>query len=254
MKKVKLISVIVVFCSISAATYSQTDSVIKRSKPNEIGLNLGPVLLVAMGSDPYSQPIGITYKRLRNKLAYKLAYNYHSNASSPYSMQRETQYVFGDSVIYDVAKQYKNRRHDFRLGAEYRLVFKNKINLFLGADLIVAYAENSSVTNKSSFKIDSISSIVGSEPNYYLTYIENKLYRKDIYYMFNTGLGLNVGMIVPISKRFQLSISQHTSMVLRSVNRVNKDYQTNRSDKHRYNSFDFDFGLPITEIGFYYRF
>ena len=254
MQKVKLISVIAFFCSISAASYSQADSTIKRSKPNEIGINVGPILLIAMGSDPYSQPIGLTYKSLANKLAYKLSYNYHSNGSSPYSMQRETQYVFGDSIKYEVAKQFKNRRHDFRFGAEYRLAFKNKINLFFGADVIVAYAENSSITNKSSFKIDSISSIVGSEPNYYLTYIENKLYRKDINYMFNTGLGLNIGVIVPISKRFQFSISQHTSMVLSSVNRINKDYQTNQSDKQRYNSFDFDFGLPITEIGLYYRF
>lgn len=254
MKKVKLISVIVVFCSISAATYSQTDSVIKRSKPNEIGLNLGPVLLVAMGSDPYSQPIGITYKRVNNSIAYKFGYNFYSNGSNPHAFERETSYVLRDSIKYDTNRHSKNRKHDFRIGAEYRLTFKNRMALFFGLDLVMAYAEMSTITNKSSFKIDSISSIVSSEPNYYLTYIENKLYRKDIYYMFNTGLGLNVGMIVPISKRFQLSISQHTSMVLSSVNRVNKDYQTNRSDKHRYNSFDFDLGTPITEIGFYYRF
>ncbi len=254
MRKVKLISLIVLFCSISATSYSQTDSIMKRSKPNEIGLNVGPVLLIAMGSDPYPQPIGITYKSLINKFAYKIVYNYHSNGSSPYAYEKETNYLLSDSLKFDIVKQSIKLKHDFRIGAEYRLAFKNRMALFFGLDLVMAYSEMRMTTNKSIFKIDSISLISNLEPNYYLSSVENRIQSRGVDYIFNSGLGINIGMIIPVSKRFQFSFSHRSDLVLSSIYTVNKDYQSKQSDKFRYNRFDFDFGTPISEIGFYYRF
>jgi hypothetical protein len=254
MRKVSVIHLAILLSGLATKVFSQKDSLPSIGKTNEIGINIGSVLLIALGGDPYSQPLGLTYKKTNRRLAYKFSYNYYSNGTSPYATQKETEYLIMDSIKYDITKQSKNRKHDFRVGAEYRLMFKNKLTMFLGADLLIGYAEMSSITNRTAFKIDSINVSHNSESNYYLSYLDNKIKNKNVDYMLNTGLAFNVGLIVPLTKRFQIACSHRTDLILSNINRVNKDYQTNQSNKFKYYRFDFDYGIPITEIALYYRF
>lgn len=233
--------------------HGQTDSTISINKKNEIGLNVGPVILVLLGSPPYSQPLGLTYKRVLGKWAFRTNLTFKPSANDPYNSVTEKTKVNDSTLIWSTTNR-RNWSLAGRIGVEYRYKFKRGWYLVTGIDIHGQQSVNNRAITAASYKIDSIGNSGTAEQFYHTTFKEQNNLLEEKVITKQVGLGLTVGTIIPLSKHWLILAQIRADGSVGPSNRKTTDFVTGKTTSSSSTSFDFNTGAAFSELSLFYRF
>lgn len=249
-RKIILIGLIILAVSLGRA--QNKDSTICLRK-NEIGIGIGPLMLISLGSQPSSQPIGISYKRVVNKWVLKTSFAYSRNSNSPFGFNSHEEF-HNDSTISIRTTNYYRNTFSGRIGAEYRYAFKNGITIFGGTDLIAQYSNGTKNINEALFRIDSLVGTGTAQQHYEKTFLDVKaiLIQRETSPQF--GLGINLGVLFPLKQRWWLAFSYRADAVFGNVTVKRNDLLQQKTETNNFSRFDFNSGPLLSELALFYRF
>ncbi len=233
--------------------YGQTDSTTLTNKKNEIGLNVGPVILAMLGSPPYSQPFGLTYKRVFNKWAFRTNLTFKPISNDAYSSITEKTKV-NDSTLIWITYNRRNWSLTGRIGIEYRHKFKRGWYFVTGVDIHGQHSVNNRAITEANFKIDSIGNSGSAEQFYHTTFKEQKNLFEEKVTIKQVGLGLTIGTIIPLSKHWLILAQFRADGSVGPSNRKTTDFVTGKTVNSSSTSFDFNTGAAFSELSIFYRF
>lgn len=159
---------------------AQVDSIKVANKRNEVGLNIGPVILVMLGGTPYSQPIGITHKKIFKKWGFRSNFTFKPIANSIYESYSE-KIQTNDTTLFMRTTNRNNKSYIGRIGVEYRHRFKCGWHFVGGIDLQAQHSVDNTNITEAVFRIDSISNYGTAQQSYNTAFKEqNSLYDEKI--------------------------------------------------------------------------
>lgn len=232
--------------------WGQTDSTRTSNKKNEIGLNIGPIILVTLGGTPYPQPIGLTYKRVFNKWAFRANFTFKPyNNSWLYNTNEQTQI---NDTNYIRTNTRRSRSYIGRIGIEYRHKFKKGWYLVGGIDFHAQYTNSNRQINEQVYKIDSVGNYGTAEQFNHTTlkYHKNLLEEKAI--TKQMGIGISAGLMIPAGKRWWVIAQFRADSFFGTTTRATTDNITGKTYGGSTTTFDFDTGPAISEVSLFYRF
>lgn len=233
--------------------YGQTDSTTSLNKKNEIGLNIGPVVLVMLGSSPYSQPLGLTYKRVFSKWAFRTNFTFKPSSNDAYSSITEKTKVNDSTLIWNTTSR-RNWSLVGRVGVEYRYKFKRGWYFVTGIDLQAQHSVNSKAITVANYRIDSIGNSGSAEQFYHTTYKEQKNLLEEKVITKQVGVGLTVGTIIPLSKHWLILAQFRADGGVGPSNRKTTDFVKGKTISSSSTSFDFNTSAAFSELSLFYRF
>ncbi len=233
--------------------YGQADSTKLRSKKNEIGINVGPIVLLMLGATPYSQPPGLTYKRVFNKLAFRTNFTFKPSGNDLFKSTTDRTKVNDTTLIWTTTNR-KNRSFVGRIGVEYRHKLKIGWYLVTGIDILGQYSIYNRQILQATFKIDSIGGSGTAEPTYHTTYKEGKKLLEEKVITKQVGIGLTIGTLIPLGKRWLVLAQFRADGYVGPANSKTIDFVTGKSVNSSSTSFDFNAGVALSELSLFYRF
>jgi len=236
---------------VPAKVPASTDSVKTTTKRNEIGLNIGPMLLVALGAAPYSQPLlGITYKRVYGKWAFRTNFTmrvYDDPSSAD-------QVVTVDSMYRVRTNSMKHAYYTLRAGMEYRIQLKTRCWLVAGVDLQAQLLQTRRRIYQTNYPINAIINPGTADVHYQTGSGTTSTLAEEDSREQVAGLGLTAGLMIPIGKRFWILGQCRFDSFYGPGQRTFKDNVTGTTKKYNYNSFYFDVEGALAEVYLFYRF
>jgi len=247
---VTLFTILTVTCGCIDA---QSDSAHASFKKNEIGINIGPVALVMLGAEPYTQAHGLTYKRVFGKWALRSNFTF----LPPFNFMAETyreRTPLNDSTYTLKTTYNRNRSYTGRIGLEYRNTFKNGWAFVIGGDVQGRYTTDNRYITNNVFKIDSIKGRGTADQILFATNKEQSklLEEKTTKTLF--GASLTVGLIVPFSKHWCAQAHYRVDALVGPQKKTTSDFVAGKTSQSRNSVFDFSSGAAISELSLYYRF
>ncbi len=233
--------------------YSQKDSTILKNKKNEIGLNIGPILLVTLGSSPYSQPINITYKRVFNRWAFRTNVSLKPAYANEYPNFLE-RIKINDSTLLQTNNSIKDWSFAGRIGIEYRYQFKRGWSFVTGLDIVGLNYVYSRIITQDKYKIDTVSNSGTALQFYNLTPINQKRTYEEKITNLQFGLGLTLGTMIPLGKNWLILGQLRLEGTAGSQNTKSTDFLTNKSFNNKSSVFNFNTGATFTELSLFYKF
>lgn len=255
MKRTTISMVALATCStlLAGNLFSQSDTLPARCKKNEIGVNIGPLVLVALGAEPYAQAFGITYKRVYGKWALRtnLSFVPPLNLITENYTERK---LFNDSIYSHQTTFNRNRNYTGRLGLEYRNTFKNGWSFVIGGDLLGHYAVNNRYILNSVFKVDSIKGAGTANPTIFASQKEQKKLLDEDITRTQMGIGLTVGLIVPFNKHWCAQAQYRIDAMAGPQKKTTNDFVAGKTTRSNNTVFDFSSGAAVSELSLFYRF
>jgi hypothetical protein len=233
--------------------YGQTDSTTSLNKKNEFGLTVGPVVLIMLGSPPNSQPLGLTYKRVLSKWAFRTNLTFKPSSNDAYSSITERTKVNDSTLIWNTASK-RNWSLAGRIGVEYRYKFKRGWYLVTGIDIHRKHSVNNRAITEAYYKIDSIGNSGSAEQFYHTKYKEQKNLLEEKVITKQVGLGLTVGAIIPLNKKWLILTQFSADGSVGKSNRKTTDFVKGKTTSSSSTSFDFNTSAAFSELSLFYRF
>jgi hypothetical protein len=218
---------------------AQSDSFKIQNRKNEFGLSVQPIAAYIMDSKSNTPEIGVSYKR-------QIFDHYYFRVGSFYSWGNNdggTTLPWNDSILRFDKQNEKFYSLTQRIGIENRKSIRGKCFLFYGADYIIGFKRNTS-SNSSVFRE------YNEEPagNNSVSIYRDSLYSTAISKSISLGLGFNLGIMIPVGKRFFTSAEMRCNFNwVNSQYRVN-DVQTNTWEEYDKRSLDFNYTRPIYNL------
>ncbi len=247
-----ILMLIILFSFHLTKSYAQSDTTEKVRK-NELGLSVGPILLVTLGSTPYAQPIGITYKRVLGKWALRSNFTLRPWEDSWPGFENETKQI-SDSMQVRRNTNRDNISYIGRVGYEYRYLSKRGWYIVGGIDLQAQQTIGGKKIQQALYKIDSVSNAGTAEPQFHTTFINSEVLLTESWTTTQLGLGLSMGVMIPAGKRWWISALCRADTFFGPTRRVISDYVEGSVQKYNTSTFDFTSGPALTEISIYFRF
>lgn len=251
-KVFQTITVCTLFSTLISSSFGQSDTAVK-VRTNEVGLSIGPVLLVALGSNPYNQPFGLSYKRVNGNRAYRGNFTFRPHDNNWRGFSNSTTEI-ADSIQTISSKTGRSTSFTGQVGYEYRFSLKKNCYLVCGADLLAQQVYGRTAIDKFVNRIDSVSNAGTANESYYYTTLsaENTFMEKSTTTQF--GIGLSIGIMVPAGKRWWVSGQCRTDSFFGSTSTTSTDNVAGTTTKYKSGTFDFSQGPPLTDISVFYRF
>ena len=240
------------FMTMPQLSRAQNDSTAFAGKKNEFGVNIGPVLLVMMGATPYSQPLGITYKRRFNQWAVRANFAFTPNVDPYYNSNTEKTKV-NDTTLQWRTTTRSTKRFTSRIGIEYRYPMRWGWMLLTGVDVQHQLAIDKRTISLATFKIDSIAK-AGTADQYFATTLRSqKNLLEETRTANQVGLGFTVGTLIPLNKKwFVLTQFRADGLAGPTVIKTT-DLLTGTTTSKTYTTFDFNAWAMISEVTLFYR-
>jgi hypothetical protein len=222
-------------------------------KKNEIGVNLGPIVASALGSMPYNQPFGITYKRVVNKWAFRANLSYSGYRSHNYGLQSRE--IFHTDSTYDVrTTDWSGNAFTGRIGVEYRHRFEKGFYLVGGLDAVGIFSKYNMEVLELNYSHDSADVVGASKDTYIRTFLGSSILSQEERISKQLGIGASLGLIVPISKRWWLLGQCRFDSYFGSIEVISSDKVSGAITQSKSRSFDFRGGPLLSELSLFYRF
>ncbi len=241
------------FVLLSIQTYGQKDSTVLRNRKNEIGLNVGPIVLVMLGATPYSQPLGLTYKRLFNKWAFRTNFTFKPIDNTAFSSITENTKINDTTLVWRTTNR-NTKSFIGRIGIEYRHKFKRGWYFVAGLDIQGQHSVYNRAITQATFKIDSVGNSGTAEQFYHTTLQDHKNILEEKTIVKQIGIGLTLGTIVPLSKRWLILAQFRADGFVGPSNTKTTDFLTGKSVNNTSTTFDFNTGAAVSELSLFYRF
>jgi hypothetical protein len=248
----KKLSILLWSLVISAATQAQSIS----NHKHEIGMNLGPVAITLMGGFPGAQPLGLYYKHLTEKGAYRLqlmAATQHPGVSSRFMQYRED-FSAPDSSLKMLYGSEVGRNLMLWAGREYRVPKGSGWTFTYGFDLGLIFSYNAENFSEWQYEGAYLKD-GGSWPRDY--HLGNLKSTQSVALRETMGLGMGaqatVGLMKELSPRLYLHLQSGISVFALQHNKTNTDYRTGQQSFANHNEIRFSRGPLLHEIGLYYR-
>jgi hypothetical protein len=236
---------------VPAKAQPPADSVKTTTKRNEIGLNIGPMLLVALGAAPYSQPLlGITYKRVIGKWAFRTNFTMRIYDDPPAGEQ----IVTVDSLYRVRTNSMKHAYYTVRAGMEYRIQLKTRCWLVAGVDLQGRLLQTSRRIYQTNYAITSIINPGTADVHYQTGSGSTSTLAEEDSREQLAGLGLTAGLMIPVGKRIWILGQCRFDSFYGPGQRTFKDNVAGTTNKYKYNSFYFDVEGALAEVYLFFRF
>lgn len=227
--------------------YSQNDSL---KFKNEIGINIGPVAKIALGSNsPIYQPIEINYRRnvynnffLRTYIHHKELYPKNSGNIFQYievldSNQIKTHFI-----------SVKRWSRSFAVGLEYRSSINNW-GIIYGINLKYMYYRNQILHYYNLANYNKHTLINPYLNNNYTDYTKGHLDYEGTF-----GIEPNIGLFYNISKRIAFIAQSRIYMGYGKQTYYDQDYSNWQAIQNRFTVFRFDTYPIISELSINYKF
>lgn len=232
-------------------TFAQSDSI--RFK-NELGTNIGPVAMVALGSNQiFSQPLEVVYRRhIKNKLYFK-SYFQHKK-QFPLNQQGDIlQYVeiIDTSHLNFHFSTVERWSRAMAFGFEYR-INHNNWGLIYGVSLKYVYYKNQESNYYKTYKYN-----YGASQNPYLfgdNFVETINKKGNLVVDKTVGLEPNFGLYFNLGKRFMFTAQSRIYMGYGTQKYFHQDYITWYSTSRIFRIYRFDTDPIISEFSINYRF
>lgn len=230
---------------------AQNDSI---SFKNEIGVNIGPIAIIGLGSNQiFSQPIEINYKRNIKNRFYIKSYIQHKKQfplSNNGDILKAIEII--DSSQFNVYYYSIDRfSRAIALGLEYR-TYNDNWGMIYGVNFKYMYFKNQIINyyNVFNYNIGNIQSPYMFDKNFKEShYKEGNLLTENSF-----GLEPNFGFYINLNKRISLITQARVYMGYGTQTLFNHDYTTWQSSTQKFQVFRFDTDPLITEFSINYRF
>jgi len=243
----------IIFVLTTNQLHGQSDSTATKNKKNEIGLSVRPIILVTLGGTPYAQPIGLTYKRVFNKWAFRTNFTFKPYDNSFFFNNTE-QIQTNDTTYHIRTTTNRSRSYIGRIGIEYRHKFKKGWYFVSGVDIQGQYTDASRHITEATYKIDSIGSLGTAEQFNYSTFKNHKNLLDEKTITKQIGLGLTIGAMVPVGKRWWVLAQFRADSFMGPSTTTTTDHVTGKTTSSSQTTFDFETGAAISEVSLFYRF
>jgi hypothetical protein len=147
-----------------------------------------------------SRPLGFSYKYVNGRWATRVEYNYRYIEAS--DIMVDAPYILPDGKIQTIGYFGSTRQNTFRLGREYRIPLKHRIQLVLGADIQCRYVNFSSSFSSSIAQVDSVISPGTSAQQTQYKQIDHYLLERTSMNSWQYGIGLSGGFLIPMGARW----------------------------------------------------
>lgn len=241
-----------VLITVSGRAIAQADSSKVRLKKNEIGLNVGPLILLSLGGSPYAQPPGITYKRVQGKVAVRLNYTIKPDNEQGYGDNSTTSAMTDSTITLNIMSRSTNKRIG-RAGAEYRHQLKGGWFLVGGLDASGQYTRTLNQINQMTLRIDYISNPGTADQSYHTSFKETKSLLYQAVIAKQVGAGLSIAAMIPLKKRWLLAAQMRADAFFGRSTITTTDHVagTTTTTTRRNNSIDW--GPAVSELSVFYR-
>ena len=224
---------------------------------HEVGLNVGPSVLVSLGGKATAQAQGLYYKRLTEKGAWRFQLTNvgPSLGGNTNFWQYREDFSAMDSTLVTRQGLERNRAVILWSGKEYRLQKQNGWAFTYGFDLGLSYGfrtfEMQDVSYSGTYLVDP----VGVPRNYNYGNLEGVTdVAKRETRSYGLGSRVTVGALKALSPRFFLHLQSGLTAFAYQNEGRDMDYQTGLRANFSTQSLEFNTGPFIHELGLYYRF
>jgi hypothetical protein len=217
---------------------------------NEIGINVAPLALIALGATPYSQPpLGLTYKRVYGKWAWRLNFTLGADRN-----RYPSQVLSADSIYRSRELSFSRVSYTGRIGLEYRRSLRTGWYFVGGVDLQARQLNSHNTIEESEFRIDSVTGKGTASEYLHLTPMGTvKIYDDKVIYQ-QVGLGLTAGLMYAIADRWWILGHLRLDTFYGPGRREETDHLTGKKTKSSFSVFDLDTGPAISELLLVFRF
>jgi hypothetical protein len=235
--------------------YSQKDSVTTSAKirKNEIGLDIGSVLLFSLGSSEFTQPIGISYKRVVNDWVFRTSVSTRAKYNQA-PLFNHDQVFYNDSIYYVRSGLGKTNYYVARVGAEYRYKFKRNFMFVTGCDFQTQMLKGRTQWVEYAHRIDSVANAGTGQEYNYTTLVGTRTVMEENSKGYQFGLGVSTGLLFPIGKKWSVLAQARVSAVVGPLTKTVTDNIIQTTTKNRSVFYDFETGPALAEISVFYRF
>lgn len=234
-------------------SFAQSDTTKFTQKKNELGINVGPIVVSMFGSAPYSQPFGITYKRVLGKWAMRTNLSFLPTGGQGFSSETNKTKLNDSTLVWTTVNRNKQTVTG-RIGAEYRHQFQNGWSLITGVDLQAQQSVYKRTITEAEFAIDSIGNAGGVETFYHTTFRSQRNTIQEKNLQKQVGLGFTLGALVPLTKNWLIAAQFRADLYAGTSHRTTTNLLTGKSVNNHFTSIDFNVGPAFSELSLYYRF